>query len=123
MKKILFVGIIALIILMIFGAGYTNWSYSFNDHDVVVTVTDKDRIVDFDTNESKYLIMGEDENGNPVVFENTDNFIRGKFNSSNFQAGISIGKTYRLTVVGERIPYFSMYENIINYEELNIEWN
>ena len=121
MKKILFVGIIALIILMIFGAGYTSWSYSFNDHDVVVTVTDKDRIVDFDTKESKYLIMGKDEEGNPVVYENTDNFIIGKFTSSNFQAGIEIGKTYTFTVVGIRVPYLSMYENIIDYEELNVE--
>lgn len=119
MKKVIAIGLCILIIMMIAFTAYMSWNYSFNDHNVIVTVTDKERVVNFNRGESKYLIMGEDEQGNPVVYENTDNFFRGKFDSSTFQAGINIGCKYQFTVIGIRAPYYSVYENIIAYKELD----
>lgn len=113
MKKFL-VGLIAVVAIVgvFFGCNFAN----FNDHSAQITVTDKERVNEGDS--SKYLIMGKDENGNTVVYENTDIFWRGEFDSSNFYADIEIGKTYNVTLVGFRIPVFSWYENIVSYEEI-----
>lgn len=88
--------------------------FSFNDTEYTITITDKERIyTGGEDGESKYLVFGDDENGTALVFENTDNFIRGKWNSSNVQGQLKIGNTYKITVVGYRIPFFSSYQNII----------
>ena len=89
---------------------------SFNDHTKIITVTDKERVNT--SSYSKYLIMGEDENGETLVLENTDNTIRFKFNSSDIYAALKEGETYEVTVVGFRVPYMSWYENIISYKEV-----
>lgn len=87
---------------------------SFNDTEYVVTVTDKERVIKEDT--SKYLVFTEDEQGNVLVFENTDNIFRGKFDSSNMQGQLKEGNKYTITVVGFRVPILSMYQNIIKVE-------
>lgn len=93
---------------------------TFNDKEYTITVTDKERIVDTDgeTITSKYLIFGEDEDGNVLVFRNSDEPIRGKWNSSTVQGSLKVGKTYTVVVVGYRIPFLSCYENIIDFEEV-----
>lgn len=100
------------------------WSLSldFNDTQYVITVTDKDRI--YETNgQSKYLVFADDEEGNSLVFENTDTLLRGKMNSSNIQGQLKIGKTYKVTVVGIRNPFCSLYQNIIDVDEIEVETN
>lgn len=94
--------------------------FSFNDTEYTITVTDKERIYEGngDTSSSKYLVFGDDDNGNSLVFENTDCFIRGKWNSSNIQGQLKEGNTYKVTVVGYRVSFFSMYQNIIKIEEI-----
>ena len=100
--------------------------FDFNDTEYTVTITDKDRIAesskDSDGNvksTSKYLVFADDENGNPLVFENTDCFIRWKFNSSNLQGQLKEGHTYKITVIGYRVPFLSWYQNIIKAEEVD----
>ena len=117
----LFVPTLVLALTIVAGSLFVSHSMSFNDHDVIVTVTDKERIVETRDNKttSKYLIMGKDENDNPVVYENTDSILRMKFNSSDYQANIEVGDTYKFTVIGYRIPFMSIYENIISYEEVD----
>ena len=94
--------------------------FSFNDTDYTIAVTDKERIYEGsgNTSSSKYLVFGDDENGNSFVFENTDCFIRGKWNSSNIQGRLKEGNRYKVTVVGYRVSCFSMYQNIIKIEEI-----
>lgn len=84
---------------------------SFNDTEYTVTVTDKERVNDGDS--SYYLVFTEDKNGNVFVFQNEDNLLRGKFDSSNIQGELEIGSTYDIVVVGYRVPFLSMYQNII----------
>jgi len=109
---LIILGILAIIALIIL--------CNFNEKTYTITITDKDRITQRsgDTVTSKYLVFGDDENGNSLVFENTDAILRLKFNSSNIQGGFKIGKTYDVTVVGFRIPVFSAYENIIDCCEI-----
>ena len=94
--------------------------FNFNDTEYTITVTDKERIYTGSGNSSssKYLVFGDDQNGNSLVFENTDCFIRGKWNSSNIQGQLKEGNTYKVTVVGYRVSFFSMYQNIIKIEEV-----
>lgn len=122
LSKVKFI-VIAIMIVLI--AVFSEVIFSFNDTEYTVIVTGKDRITenlkDSDGNSrtsSKYLVFADDENGNSLVFENTDCFIRGKFNSSNIQGQLKEGNTYRVTVIGYRIPYFSCYQNIIKVEEV-----
>lgn len=114
-----FVVIVMIVIFLGLSIGYQAM-FSFNDTDYKITVTDKERIYkgSGDTSSSKYLVFGDDENGNALVFENTDCFVRGKWNSSNIQGQLKEGNTYKITVVGYRIPFFSMYQNIIRIEEV-----
>lgn len=56
----------------------------------------------------KYLVFTEGE-----VFENTDALFFGKFNSSDFQNKLDAGNTYEVRVSGYRVPFLSMYRNIV----------
>lgn len=88
---------------------------SFNTHDVTITVTSTDRVLSRE--KSKWLILGIDEHGDAIVLENTDNLLRLKFNSSDIQATVEVGKTYKAEVVGIRFRPFSWYENVIEMTE------
>ena len=116
--KTFFVAIMIAVILVL-SIGYEA-IFSFNDTEYTITVTDKERIYEGsgDISSSKYLVFGDDENGNSLVFENTDCFIRGKWNSSNIQGQLKEGNTYKVTVVGYRVSFLSMYQNIIKIEEI-----
>lgn len=94
--------------------------FNFNDHTYTVVITDKERIVkgSSKSTESKYLIFADDVNGESMVFENTDTLLRLKWNSSNIQGKLKVGHTYKITVVGFRLSFMSMYENIIKVEEI-----
>ena len=109
-------GCLELIILVIVIVAIVlfSWVTNFNDTEYVVTVTEKERVIDGDC--SRYLVFTEDEQGEVIVFENTDNILRGKFDSSNMQGEIKEGETYVFTVVGYRVPFLSMYQNIIEVE-------
>lgn len=85
--------------------------YSAFDTDVIeITVTEKESITVGDNKriENKYLIFTENE-----VFENTDSIIYGKYDSSDFQRKLKVGETYKVKVAGWRLPFFSMYRNIV----------
>ena len=111
--------VIMIAVILVLSIGYEA-IFSFNDTEYTITVTDKERIYEGsgDTSSSKYLVFGDDDNGNFLVFENTDCFIRGKWNSSNIQGQLKKGNTYKITVVGYRVSFFSMYQNIIKIEEV-----
>lgn len=116
-QKLFIVAFVGLILLFAVGSQII---LNFNDTEYIITITDKERIYEGsgESSSSKYLVFGDDENGNSLVFENTDCFIRGKWNSSNLQGKMKEGNTYKITVVGYRISFFSMYQNIIKVEEI-----
>lgn len=109
MKKVFMACIIAAI-LSVWGLA------SFNTHTVTITVSGTDRA--WSGKGSKWLVLGTDANGDPLVLENTDNLLRLKFNSSDIQAVIEEDKTYEAEVVGFRVPFLSWYENIIGIDEV-----
>jgi|SaaInlV_100m_DNA_2_1039680.scaffolds.fasta_scaffold21540_1 hypothetical protein len=70
-----------------------------------ITVTKVENIVD--GKNSTYLLFTESE-----VFENSDCFIRGKFDSSDFYNQFKDLGTFEVKTYGYRIPFFSMYKNV-----------
>jgi len=110
MSRAIIFGVIGIFLLMI---GVQVAKYS-TVTDVVVTVTEKERIVESNGKHttSKYLVFTENE-----VFENVDDMIPFfKFNSSDIQGKLHVGETYKLTVWGWRINFLSWYRNILNVQ-------
>lgn len=83
------------------------------DH-VTITVESKERITDKDGEDvvNKYMIFTKEE-----VFENTDEPILFKFNSSDLYKDLMVDSTYNVKVYGFRIPILSKYRNIIKIEK------
>lgn len=106
------VAIILIISIVVFDVVVSN----INEKSIVVTVTDKG--VKVKNNDSKYLIYTKDKDDNVQVLKITDSILRRRFNSSDVYAVIEPGKTYKFTTVGYRIPIFSMYPNILKYQEV-----
>jgi hypothetical protein len=75
--------------------------------EIQFTVTEKERVTNRD--ESYYLIFTDGE-----VFENTDTLLSLKFNSSDIYGRLKVGETCRATVNWFRVPFLSMYRNIIS---------
>lgn len=111
MKKFGIIFLAGVILLLALGFGFHQIVKTTEE---VVTVTDKERIVesngDGDTT-SKYLVFTESE-----TFENTDALFFGKFNSSDIQGKLRKDSTYNMRVVGWRIQWLSQYRNIISVE-------
>lgn len=77
---------------------------------VTITVTDK-AIKRYDESD-KYIIYTDNE-----TFEITDEFLLGRFNSSDDYGRLKVGETYTVTVNGWRVPFLSWYRNIIEINE------
>ena len=63
--------------------------------------------------ESKYLIFTE----GGEVFENVDTLTFFKFNSSDVQGQLTEGETFTATVAGWRVPWLSIYRNVVSVEQ------
>ncbi len=78
---------------------------------VTFTVNKAERVVSGKT--SKYLIFTD-----KGVYENTDALWHGKWNSSDVYNKIATKKTYEARTYGWRMPFFSVYPNILDVREL-----
>lgn len=101
--KVLIFIVVAGLILMGMTAAY--WT----KETVTVTVTDKERI---NSGESSYYLVFTDGE----VFKNKDSLLYFKFNSSDIYGRLEPGNTYELTVYWFRVPFLSMYRNIVDYK-------
>lgn len=103
--------ILAIIIIIV-----PVYMFNFNDHTFTGSITDKERVITED--DSYYLIFLKEANGEVRVVKNVDSCLRFKWDSSDVYGDLEIGKKYELNLIGVRIPFFSMYENIISYKEI-----
>lgn len=102
--------VVAVVSMLLLALGFPYWTADTT----TITITDKERIVERsgESVSSKYLVFTETE-----TFENTDCFVRFKFNSSDIQGRLKAGKTYTVDVYGWRIPFLSLYRNIVRVHE------
>ncbi len=63
-----------------------------------------------------FYVVGEDESGNKEVLKNTDTIAFFKFDSSDLQQKISLGNTYKMDLNWMRVPFLSMYRNVLDVE-------
>lgn len=54
-----------------------------------------------------------------ATFENVDSYLWFKFNSADYQGALKDGYTYELKVVGWRFGFWSWFENIVDYKEVD----
>ena len=80
-----------------------------------VTVIDKS----YSGESNGYLVWVEDNNGIQYELQNEDILLKGKFNSSTIQGKLKEGERYNIKTVGWRIPLFSSYPNIVEYEKVD----
>jgi hypothetical protein len=83
---------------------------------IIATVEKTERVNSSSGENSKsyYLVFTDQE-----TLKNTDTLFYLKFNSSDLYGQIKDGETYEFTVYGFRIPFFSMYRNIVDFEEVD----
>lgn len=90
--------------------------YEYNDREeAIVTVRDKQRVP-----------LAEGGSVNRVytdkgTFENRDSWLFLKFNSEDVQGDLEVGRTYRVTTNGWRVPFLSMFRNIVTAEPVRPE--
>lgn len=111
-KKSLF--FIVSVIIVAFLIGAYPMAYLSSQEDVNITVTKSERVTSGDN--SYYLIYTDSE-----TFENTDSWLFIKFDSSDLYRELKVGEKYNVKVVGWRIPFFSLYRNIIKINKLETE--
>jgi hypothetical protein len=110
MKKLI-IGLIAFV--FVFVVGYQILWFS-TAREVSIKINNTERIVETSGSgndasiTSKYLIYTDIE-----TFENTDVTLLGKWDSSDLQGKLHKDSTYKAVVYGWRVPFFSMYRNVI----------
>jgi len=101
-------GIIIVIAVLVGGLIYPVF-YVQSEETITVAVKEKERVAS--RNSSKYLIFCRVE-----VFECTDSLLFWKWDSSDIYGSLERGHAYRVRVVGWRLPFMSMYRNILEIE-------
>ena len=88
--------------------------YAYGTADsVIITVTKTERVVSGsgDRISTKYLVFTEAE-----TYKNTDSLWYLKWDSSDIQGKLISGQEYQVKVYGWRIPFMSVYRNIVELE-------
>lgn len=96
------------IILVIVAILLISYPIAYFSSQQVIEVTVTDKVITVDEGLSKYLVYTDKE-----VLENVDETLFFKFNSSDIQSYLTVGKIYKVLVVGWRIPLISGYRNIV----------
>lgn len=99
--------------LLLVGPFIFNLFYVYGtQEDRTITVNKTERVQSSSGNDSKYLVYAKEG-----VFENTDSILRWKFNSADVYNSVLPNQTYTCDTYGWRIPFFSMYPNIVSCEQ------
>lgn len=100
------IAIIALLVISImYGA-----AYRMSDEQITIIVDEKQ--TKYHDNDEKYLVHST----NGEVFEITDSVLFFRWDSSDTYFELEEGETYQCTVAGWRVPFLSMYRNIISID-------
>src|SRR5690606_22667275 len=102
--------ILAIILSLFFLLG-ANIVGQFNRDTITAQVVKTERVCS-SQEDCKYLVFTD-----KGVFENTDSLLNFKWNSSDIYGELKAGETYTFHVYGYRIPFFSMYKNIVSVEK------
>lgn len=113
-KKALGLVFVSIIFFGIVIASCAFLSGYYNRETVIDKVLKTDRVVGQTGKSSQYLIFGKHE-----TYSDHDTIAYWKWNSSDLYGAIEPGHTYKFTVYGWRVPFLSLYRNIVDYKEVN----
>lgn len=108
------ISVVISVVIMIFIAFMLNILYQYGTiNNVNLTVNKSERVCTSigEDQSCKYLIFAD-----AGVFENTDTLLHFKFNSSDIYNQMKEGEAYNVTTYGWRVPFLSMYPNIIKID-------
>lgn len=105
MSYIYFYGSIIAIVAVVLS--FPILTYTSKDVVESTLIKDKERIVQ--TDDSYYLVYTD-----KGVYKNADSLLYFKFDSSDLYNELEPGMTCDLDVYWFRVPFFSMYENIVS---------
>lgn len=94
------------------------WTGPHLSRDVYEHARVTDKTVKRSGNKDTYLVFAKFPDNSVKVFENKDSLLEFKFDSSNVQGKVEVGREYTIRTYGFRIPMMSMYENILGVEEV-----
>lgn len=102
-------GLLLVILVVIIGGtiGIAIWSHNVSyGNEQIIEIEIQDKYTK--GKEGTYFII--DNNDNTYIV--ADMLFLGKFNSTDIYNKLKIGKKYKVKVTGERIHFWSMYQNI-----------
>lgn len=108
--------VVVLVLVLLFGAVWMGCAIYLSTETVVTArVAHKERVGhgSGENFSEKYLVYTDGE-----TFELVDSLLYLRFNSSDHYGNIREGQTYRLRVVGWRVPFLSWYRNVIQVEPI-----
>lgn len=118
-----FIFFVILIFIFVFALIGVNCAGNFVVNEVEGVVTAKERVCrgSGESLSCNYEVRTEALDGGPgEVFANRDSLIHWKFDSADVQNNLREGRAYRFTVTHWRIPFLSMFRNIIEYDSLDV---
>lgn len=86
-------------------------AYRSTETNVTATVKRRERVSD--RTGSYYLVFTD-----KGVYQCSDTWIYGRWDSSDLYSSLEDGKTFTMTVVGWRVPFLSWFPNIIRATEV-----
>lgn len=107
----LLMGIMAVLIVIMVASPII--VYNSTQAEITATVKEKTVKRDSQKSEDMYLVFTDKE-----VLKNTDSLLALKFNSSDLYGQLDAGQKYTFKVYGFRVPFLSMYRNIVKFEKV-----
>jgi len=102
-----------VILIIIIAVGSLTFGILYKNSQEVLTGTIESTVVD---RGNTYFVFQLDD-GIKQIFQNEDTIWFLKFNSGNLLMELKAGNSYQVLVAGWRIPFLSMYRNIITIQE------
>lgn len=112
MRNILVACIAIGLVILLFGCFTFDY---MNEQTTTCTVEDKWVKRPSSGSNELYLVSCGD-----TVYKVDDLLFKGKFNSADIYASLKVGKTYEITTTGFRLGFFSEYQNINSYKEVEV---
>ena len=106
-KGVLSVFIILVVVFLPVGCSL---AYKGSARDITIQVDDRERVNSRDS--GKYLIFTPD-----AEYQVSDTILFWEWDSSSKYNKLDPGETYEVTVAGWRVPFLSMYPNIVAIKE------
>lgn len=104
--------IVSVVVIIFLGSLVFTMANCFSHSPGTFTITSKE--IYYNSNGSKLLIFTD-----KTTYTVSDSIINWRWDSADVYGKLEIGKTYSATLQGWRIPFLSMFPNIIDPKEIS----